>query len=1555
MRLERLVLNLLAIIRFCLDRLITMAGSDRVMILTFQWTITMARNSWNWKGLYNPHFEHDACGVGFVARINGEQTHDIIDKGIRVLENLTHRGATGSDKKTGDGAGLLFQVPDAFFRRTLDAKRVVLPAAGQYAVGQLFLPTDSGYRKRCENLVREKAHDMGMDVIAWRDVPVQRECLGEMSAKTCPVIRQVFLQQSPESEHRDFEQALYLLRRRIENAIVDGRLDPDHQFYICSLSSRTICYKGYLMAGQVPEFYTDLVAPDLVSALIIVHQRYSTNTFPSWGLAQPFRMLAHNGEINTLRGNISNMKSRTASLKSAVYGSDLKDVFPVIMEDQSDSACLDNMLEFLVMNGRTLPHSMLMTVPQAWGTKYHMGRDCRAFYEYHSMIMEPWDGPAALIATDGIRVCGMLDRNGLRPNRYTVSDDGLVVAGSETGVLDIPEDRIREKGRLAPGRILMVDTQANRLLHDEEVKAVVTRKAHYRRWVEANRIELRGLFDGTVPVSPDKENIHERKIAFGYSREDIEMILAPMASFGKEPIGSMGDDMSLAVLSEKPQLLFNYFKQLFAQVTNPAIDPLREELVMSLTTYLGPHRNILEETPEHARLLKLRTPVLSNEDLRRIRSLGEEEFGTATLDMTFEVSGNGDGLAAAVKRLCDEAEQHVRDGKSVLILSDRSICEDRVPVPSLLATSAVNEHLTGMGIRTRANIVIESGEPREVEHFALLLGYGASAVNPYLAMEIVSQMSEEKILAEPVTREQAVENYIRAVEKGLLKILSKMGISTLRSYRGAKIFEALGLDEEFAGQYFRLTPSRISGAGIENIAADSQKRHAAAFRKKRGALTILPSGGRYKNRQDGERHLWNADTVRCLQQAARNGDRDAYKNYAAAVYARDGKYSTLRSLLDFKAGEPVPVEEVEPVERILKRFVTSAMSFGSISREAHEAMALAMHRTGSRSNSGEGGEDRNRYQPLENGECIRSETKQVASGRFGVTAEYLVNCSEIQIKIAQGAKPGEGGHLPGHKVNAEIAGVRYSTPGVSLISPPPHHDIYSIEDLSQLIFDLRNLNPTARINVKLVSEVGVGTIAAGVAKGKADAVLISGGDGGTGASPLTSIKYAGMPWELGLSETHQVLQLNGLRSRICLQTDGQMRTGRDVAAAALLGAEEFGFGSASLVCLGCVMMRKCQNNTCPVGVATQDPELRKRFRGHADHIVTYLTFVAEELREIMAELGFRSVGEMVGRSEMLEKKQTENTIIQQVDFSKILYKPECESLELGKKTDEQEYGIEDILDRELIQAAMPALKEQNPVSKKYKIQNTDRTVCGMLSGEIARRFGHDGLADDTIQLEFTGSAGQSFCAFGARGITARLIGDANDYLGKGLSGARVIVKPPEHASYDPGSNTVVGNVALYGAIEGEVFINGMAGERFAIRNSGATAVVEGIGDHGCEYMTGGTVVIIGPTGVNFAAGMSGGVAYVFDPHQDFDLMCNTDMVDLDPLSSEDDVSLLRIMLEKHIQYTGSRKASGLLEDWEKTCTLFVKVMSMEYRRAIGQMERMDADSRRTRAEVVTVG
>ncbi len=1515
----------------------------------------MGRNSWQWKGLYNPHFEHDACGVGFVARINGEQTHDIIEKGIQVLVNLTHRGATGSDKRTGDGAGLLFQIPDAFFRKELETAKATLPDVGQYAVGQLFLPTDSGYRKRCENVLSETAHDMGMDVLAWRDVPVQRNCLGEMSSKTCPVIRQVFLQHGPQSVQIDFEQALYLLRRRVENAVISGHLDPEDQFAVCSLSSRTICYKGYLMAGQVPEFYTDLNDSHLVSALIIVHQRYSTNTFPSWGLAQPFRMLAHNGEINTLRGNISNMKARTASLKSVVYGSDLKDVFPVIMENQSDSACLDNMLEFLVMNGRSLPHSMLMTVPQAWGKKYHMGRDCRAFYEYHSMIMEPWDGPAALIATDGIRVCGMLDRNGLRPNRYTVSNDGIVVAGSETGVLDMPEDCIREKGRLAPGRILMVDTQANRLLHDEEVKAVVTRKAHYRRWVEANRIELRGLFDGTVPVSPDNASIHERKLAFGYSREDIEMILSPMASLGKEPIGSMGDDMSLAVLSDKPQLLFNYFKQLFAQVTNPAIDPLREELVMSLTTYLGAHRNILDETPEHARLLKLRTPVLSNEDLRRIRSLGEAEFGTVTLDMTFDAAQSGDGLAAAVGRLCKEAEQHVRDGKTVLVLSDRRLCEDRVPVPSLLATSAVNEHLTGMGIRTRANIVIESGEPREVEHFALLLGYGASAVNPYLAMEIVSQMSEKKILTEPVNREQAVENYICAVEKGLLKILSKMGISTLRSYRGAKIFEALGLDEKFTDQYFRLTPSRIGGVGIDDIAVHSLTRHRAAFQKKRGASSVLPSGGRYKNRQDGERHLWNADTVRYLQQAARNGDRETYRKYAAAVYAEDGQYSTLRSLLAFKTGNSVPLDEVEPVEEILKRFVTSAMSFGSISREAHEAMALAMHRTGSRSNSGEGGEDRSRYQPLANGESLRSETKQVASGRFGVTAEYLVNCSEIQIKIAQGAKPGEGGHLPGHKVNAEIAGVRYSTPGVSLISPPPHHDIYSIEDLSQLIFDLRNLNPEARINVKLVSEVGVGTIAAGVAKGKADAVLISGGDGGTGASPLTSIKYAGMPWELGLSETHQVLQLNGLRSRICLQTDGQMRTGRDVATAALLGAEEFGFGSASLVCLGCVMMRKCQNNTCPVGVATQDPELRKRFRGHADHIVTCLTFVARELREIMASLGFRTVQEMIGRSDMLHKKQVDDAILRRVDFSKILYKPECQCPASGENADRHEYEIDDILDRTLIEAAQPALEQKKSIRHECRIQNTDRTVCGMLSGEIARRFGHEGLADDTIELDFTGSAGQSFCAFGARGITARLIGDANDYLGKGLSGARVIVKPPEHASYDPGSNTVVGNVALYGAVEGSVYINGMAGERFAIRNSGATAVVEGVGDHGCEYMTGGTVVIIGPTGVNFAAGMSGGVAYVYDPHQDFDLMCNTDMVDLDPLSAEEDSHVIQQLLEKHIEYTGSRKASELLDDWEKTFTLFVKVMSMEYRRAIGQMERMDAESRRTRAEIVNVG
>ncbi|MFW5857945.1 MAG: glutamate synthase large subunit, partial [Planctomycetota bacterium] len=1148
------------------------------------------------------------------------------------------------------------------------------------------------------------------------------------------------------------------------------------------------------------------------SAFALVHQRYSTNTFPTWPLAQPFRMLGHNGEINTLRGNINNMRARYASMRSDRFGENLADLYPVVIEGGSDSASFDNVLEFLTLTGRSLPHAMMMMVPQAWGAKYYMGQDRRAFYEYHSMVMEPWDGPAALVATDGVRVCATLDRNGLRPSRYVVTTDNQIILGSEIGVLEVPPEQAEAKGRLGPGKLLVVDTERGRLLHDEEIKAEVCRQRPYRRWVAANRIELRGLFDGLAPVHPDRETLFQRQTAFGYTREDLSFILAPMCSEGKEPIGSMGDDTPLAVLSDEPQLLFNYFKQLFAQVTNPAIDPIREELVMSLTTYLGAHHNLLDETPEHARMLKLRTPVLTNDDLHRIRTLGQNEFRSVTLEMLFDADRGGTGLQAALDRLCADAEEAVKNGSAVVILSDRNLAPERAPIPSLLAASAVNHHLVRMGIRTEANVVIESGEPREVEHFALLLGYGASAVNPYVALETIAVMAEDKELDADLSVQSAVEKYISAIEKGLLKIFSKMGISTLRSYRGAQIFECLGLAPELVDRYFTATASRIGGLGMDEVAREALLRHTQAHAPRRTGPQLLRSGGRYSLRRDGERHLWTPDSIRFLQQATRTDDRGAYDRFAASINGQERRHCTLRSLFTFDDASPISVDEVEPAEAIMKRFVTGAMSFGSISREAHESMAIALNRIGGRSNSGEGGEDPERFKPMPNGDSRCSATKQVASGRFGVTAEYLANATEIQIKIAQGAKPGEGGHLPGHKVNVEIASVRHSTPGVSLISPPPHHDIYSIEDLAQLIFDLKNANPAARINVKLVSEVGVGTVAAGVSKGHADALLISGGDGGTGASPISSIKYAGLPWELGLSETHQVLVKNDLRGRITVQTDGQMRTGRDVAVAALLGAEEYGFATAALIVLGCVMMRKCQKNTCPVGVATQDPRLRKRFCGSPDYLVNYFRFIAEELREIMAELGFRTVDEMIGRADKLRPRDgIDHWKARTLDFSAILHRPEEADRFAVHKVQEQDHGIDAILDRKLIAAAQPALDEGTRVELAFDIHNTDRTTGAMLSGEVAKRFGHAGLPDDTITLRFTGSAGQSFAAFGARGLTFVLDGDSNDYIGKGLSGGRIIVRTPEKALFPAHENVIIGNVALYGAIEGEAYFNGLAG------------------------------------------------------------------------------------------------------------------------------------------------
>jgi len=1500
------------------------------------------------QGLYDRANEHDACGVGFVVNIDGRRSHDIIEHAATVLQNLLHRGAAGGDGKTGDGAGILIQVPDEFFRK--ECRQCQLPARGGYGVGMTFLPRAKDARREAEQFVAGCAEDLGLRFLQWREVPVDPSALGRLAAEQQPFIAQCFIGGNGLSSG-ELERKLYLLRRSIETRAAESG-SAGLGMYMASLSCRTIVYKGMMMGAQVTDFYRDLADPGLVSALAVIHQRYSTNTFPSWKLAQPFRYLAHNGEINTLRGNRNQMRSREKSLASDLFGRDIKRLLPVIDEEGSDSACLDNALELLDSCGRDLPLAMMMLIPQAWGAKYPLGPDLRGFFEYHAGLMEPWDGPAAVAFTDGTRVGATLDRNGLRPARYTVTRDGFMVLASETGVLDIPHDTVAAKGALRPGQMILVDLEKQRILKDGEIKSSYARRQPYRRWVQENKIVLHGLFNDVAPVAADRPQLLRRQRLFGYTREDVQLIVGPMASSGHEPVGSMGNDAPLAVLSERPQLLHSYFRQLFAQITNPAIDPIREELVMSLMTFMGNPPNILADDPRNARLIKLPHPILSNEDLDRIRRLNLRHFSATTIPIGFPVGEGAYLLEEALDRLCSQAEQAALGRRSLIILSDRELPGHLVPMPALLAVSAVNQRLLRKGTRTSSSIVVETGEAREVQHIALLLGYGATAVNPYLAFETVADLVERGVLGTEIGVTRALENYITALCKGLLKIMSKMGISTLRSYRSAQVFEAVGLGSDVVGRFFTGTSSRIGGIGLVEIAAEAKARYAAARSPDPSATAILPSGGQYRFRTDGERHLWSPDSIGSLQQATRRNDPVLYKRYAQLINDQAEKQSTLRGLFRFKKGTPVPIDEVEPVESIIKRFATSAMSFGSISREAHETLAIAMNRLGAMSNSGEGGEDPERYVPLPNGDSRSSAVKQVASGRFGVTTEYLVNARELQIKIAQGAKPGEGGQLPGHKVNDEIARVRHSTPGVTLISPPPHHDIYSIEDIKQLIFDLKNVNPDARVSVKLVAELGVGTIAAGVAKAHADMVLISGHDGGTGASPLSSIKHAGIPWELGLAETQQTLIRNKLRDKIRVQTDGQLKTGRDVVIAALLGAEEFGFATAPLVVCGCVMMRKCHENTCPVGVATQDPELRKRYAGKPEYVENFFRMLAGEVREHMAGLGFRTMDEMVGRCDMLE---TDRAIkfwkARNLDLSPILAGA-GEGSETLRCMSPREHEIDDVMDRDLIREAAPAIEDGKRVEIERAIRNVNRATGTMLSGEIAKHRGHDGLPDDTIVCRFTGAAGQSFGAFAARGLTLVLEGEANDYLGKGLAGGRIVVKQPAGITYDPVENVICGNVLLYGATGGEVYIQGQAGERFAIRNSGAVAVVEGVGDHGCEYMTGGRVVVLGETGVNFAAGMSGGIAYVYDPHSVFDGRCNLDMVDLEIVEEEEDVRELRSLVEKHLARTGSRRAGKILDDWEASLPLFVKVFPMEYRRVLGRMSK--ADEAVERAEPVNI-
>jgi len=1497
------------------------------------------------QGLYDPQFEHDACGVGFVISINGDRTHDIVRHGIDVLENLRHRGASGGDNATGDGAGILTQIPHEFFAAQCKATGIDLPAARQYGVGMLFLPRSAQLQKTCRSAVEQAVAEEGQAFLGWREVPGNDSSLGKLALAEKPVILQCFVGSrglTPDA----FERKLYVIRKLISGRIASST-DAGDSFYVASLSCRTIVYKGMMMGNQLSAFYPDLNNTLFMSAVAVIHQRYSTNTFPSWKLAQPFRYLAHNGEINTLRGNINQMRSRERRLASPLFEQDIKKLLPIIEPGGSDSACLDNALELLSACGRELPHAMMMLIPQAWGPKYPIGPDLRGFFEYHSGLMEPWDGPAAVAFTDGTQTGAMLDRNGLRPARYTITRSGLMVLASEAGVLDIAPDQVAEKGALRPGQMILVDMKSHRVIKDDELKAIYTRQQPYRRWVEENKITLHGLFNDVAPVVPSTKTLAGRQKMFGYTREDLQLIIGSMASGGQEPVGSMGYDAPLAVLSEQPQLLYSYFKQLFAQVTNPPIDPIREELVMSLMTFMGNPPNILADDPRNCRLIKLRHPILSNEDIERIRNLHLKNFNATTIAMGFSARDGENQLEEALDQMCGSVESAARGEQPLIILSDKGLPEHVIPIPALLAVSAVNQRLIQRNLRTGASIILETGEARDVHQIALLLGYGATAINPYLAFDTVADMALRGILDSDLSVTKALENYIKALSKGLLKIMSKMGIATLRSYRGAQVFEAIGLNQDLVDRYFTGTASRVGGIGLSGIATEARARYYAALSSSPGLHDILPSGGAYRFRKDGERHLWNPDSISKLQVATRKNDYGMFKEYTRLIDDQSERQSTLRGLFKFKTTVAIPLEEVEPVADIMKRFATSAMSFGSISREVHETLAIAMNRLGAMSNSGEGGEDPARYKPMPNGDSSCSSVKQVASGRFGVTAEYLVSARDLQIKIAQGAKPGEGGQLPGHKVNREIARVRYATPGVTLISPPPHHDIYSIEDIKQLIFDLKNANPKARVSVKLVSEAGVGTVAAGVAKGHADMILISGYDGGTGASPLSSIRHAGAPRELGLAETQQTLVLNDLRRRVRLQVDGQIKTGRDVIIGAMLGAEEFGFATTALVVCGCVMMRKCHQNTCPVGVATQDPELRKRFGGKPEYVMNFFHMIAQDVREHMARLGFRKLDDLVGRSDLLE---TNDAVTfwkaRGLDFTNVFGSNLTRGSTTVRYGEPQKHEIADVLDRQLIEKSKVALEKGQKVRIELPLRNTNRATGTMLSGEIARRYGNAGLPDDTIICSFRGTAGQSFGAFAAHGLTLLLEGEANDYVGKGLSGGRIIVKPHRGIAFDPSQNVICGNVLLYGATAGELYVNGRVGERFAIRNSGVIGVVEGVGDHGCEYMTGGRIVILGETGVNFAAGMSGGIAYVYDQNRSLDGRCNLDMVDLELVREPGDIKELKMLISRHLEYTGSPKAKYILDNWETSLNSFVKVFPMEYRRALGRMSQEDEATER---------
>jgi glutamate synthase (NADPH/NADH) large chain len=1481
------------------------------------------------QGLYDPAFEHDACGVGFVCDITGKRSNETVLKGLEVLKRLSHRGATGADPKTGDGAGLLIQIPHEFFAKVCVQAEIELPPDGSYGTGLVFLPTNSRERALCKDTLSDMVKREGQEILGWRKVPVDDSDIGISAKRTQPAIEQIFIKKiGCANDGLAFERKLYVIRKKTENKIRSLGLKQRSFFYITNISSRTFSYKGLLMPCQVDRFFLDLQDRDIKSSITLVHSRYSTNTFPTWDLAQPFRFLAHNGEINTLRGNINWMRAREGLLQSKIFGDDIKDIFPVITPGGSDSAAIDNAFELLVLGGRSIEHAMMMLIPSAWEQDKSMPADLKNFYKYHACVMEPWDGPAAIAFSDGVKVGAVLDRNGLRPARYILTKDNIMVMASEAGVLDISPDKILTCGKIEPGKMLLVDTALGKIIKDPEIKNTLGKSKDYGLWLKENMVEFSTLRSKRKKEAAIKDLAALEK-AFGYTREDMKFIIKPMAEKAQEPIGSMGNDTPHAVLSNENHILFSYFKQLFAQVTNPAIDPIREELVMSLETYLGPEKNLLDETPLHCHKLRIKSPILTNEDLNKIRNITINGFRTKTISLLFGTKNKKD-FSKRLDNICMEASIAIENGYTFIILSDRGVKKSCAAIPSLLAIGAVHQHLVRKALRTHIGIIIESAEPREVHHFALLFGYGADCVNPYLAYEAIRELVKEGDL--DLSHAKAQHNYINALEKGILKVLSKMGISTLQSYRGAQIFEALGLSDGVIKKCFTGTPSRVGGIGLDAIASQTIKRNKEAYPESGLEPLELKTGGLYQWKKDGEFHLWNPQTIAALQEAAWCGDYKKYKEFSKLINDQTGHPCTLRSLLKFKKTRAIPLDEVESPESIVKRFATGAMSFGSISKETHETIAIAMNRLGAKSNTGEGGEDPIRFNSLPDCDSVRSAIKQVASGRFGVTTNYLVNADELQIKIAQGAKPGEGGQLPGHKVSLTIAKTRYTTPGVTLISPPPHHDIYSIEDLAQLIFDLKNVNPRARISVKLVAEMGVGTIAAGVAKAHADMILISGGDGGTGASPLSSIKHAGLPWELGLSETHQTLVLNSLRSRVRLQTDGQLRTGKDVAIAALLGADEFGFASAILVILGCVMLRHCHLNNCSVGVATQDEILRTRFKGRPEYIVNYLRFVVEEMREIMASLGIRTVDEMTGRVDLLEPNESMLTLKDKdLDLSGILYKPVEFNATSTQKITTQDHGIDKVLDLDLIRMAKDSIDKASSVKIELPINNTNRTTGAMLSGEICRLHGEDGLPDDTIQCKFRGVAGQSFGAFLAKGVTFELEGMANDYVGKGMSGGKIIIRPDRNSDYKAEDNIIIGNTAFYGAISGEAYIRGVSGERFCIRNSGLYAVVEGVGDHGCEYMTGGRVIVLGRTGRNFAAGMSGGIAYIYDKDSLFKDSCNLSMADIENIDAEDE-EILRNMLANHLKFTQSPVAGKILNNFRKEKRRFVKVMPVEYKR-----------------------